>query len=517
MAFFERLGAVGFVRGAAVLDLGRAEMRGLPDRAGLWLSRQRAALSQGLRAALPGPEGAFAAAIVTGDRAAIDERDAEALRAANLAHLLAISGLHMGMLCGLVFAVVRLGLAAVPAVALRLSTKKAAALAALLAGAAYLALSGATVATQRAFVMAAVVLVAVLIDRPALTLRALAAAAVIVLLVRPVSLLEVGFQMSFAATIALVAAYETLRMPRAGGPLLSPRSWPLRLSLYALGILATSLIAGVATAPYAAEAFNRAAPWGLAANLAAVPVMGVVIAPMAILSGLLAPLGLAGPTLWAMGAGIGWVLAVAHEVASWPGAVQPVAAAPEGVIAAITLGGLWLAIWRTRLRLLGLAPVAAALLVWSQPADRPELLIAPGARLIGVMGPEGRAIDHPRAQGFVAETWLRRDGDPALQAEAAARPGFLRVPGGLTAALGEGWRLTTRHRRGVEPAALARLCTPRVLLVARHGPPLQGPCRYLGAEDLARSGAVAARVEAGTLVLEAALQGACRPWTASRC
>ena len=512
-AFFARLGGVGYVRGAAVLDLGPGAAAGWIDQAALWLAERRAGLAAALAAHLPGPEGAFAAAIVTGDRSRIAEADAEALRAANLAHLLAISGLHMGMLCGLVFAATRLALALVPAIALSVPVKKIAAGAALAAGAGYLALSGATVATQRAFAMVAVALVAVLIDRPAITLRALAVAAMIVMVIRPVSVTEVGFQMSFAATIALVAAFEAWRTPGARGGLLEPRRWPRRLALYAAGVLFTSLVAGLATAPYAAAAFNRAAPWGLAANLAAVPVMGVAIAPMALVAGFLAPFGLAAAPLAAMGAGIGWVLAVAHEVASWPGAVRPVPPPPGGALALVTLGGLWLAIWRGQMRLAGLAPLALGLGLWSAPAERPALLIGPGARLVGVMGPEGRVIDHPRAQGFVAETWLRRDADPADQETAAARPGILRRTGGFGADLPHGWRLVVRHSRAATAAELADLCRPRTLLVARHGPPVSGACTYVGAAAIAGGGAIAATPSGPDPGLESAAGGRCRPWT----
>ena len=136
----------------------------------------------------------------------------DALRGSNLAHLLAISGLHMGLLTGVVFACVRLGLALLPDVALRLPVKKIAAVAALLAGAGYLALSGASIATQRAFIMAAAIFGAVLVDRPALTLRAVALAALAVLLWRPVSLLGPGFQMSFAATTALIAVIARTKL-----------------------------------------------------------------------------------------------------------------------------------------------------------------------------------------------------------------------------------------------------------------------------------------------------------------
>ncbi|MEL6476623.1 MAG: ComEC/Rec2 family competence protein, partial [Pseudomonadota bacterium] len=266
-AFFKGLGAVGFARGI-VVPLGTGPTSGFLDGAQIWLEHQRLALSRGLVERLPGPSGAFAAAIIVGDRSHIDESDAEALRAANLSHLLAISGLHMGILTGLIFVSVRIGLAALPMLSLYMSTKKLAAVAALLAGAAYLAVSGGTVATQRAFIMVAVALAAVQLDRPALTLRALAVAAVLILLIRPISLLEAGFQMSFAATTALVAGFEALRDARRARErdrrpqgLVARIFWALLL--YGGGLVMTSLLAGLATAPFAAFHFNRMAPYGL--------------------------------------------------------------------------------------------------------------------------------------------------------------------------------------------------------------------------------------------------------------
>lgn len=491
-AFFERLGAVGYVRGAAVIDLGPAAARGWGDRLWIWLARQRREIAEALVAALPPAEGAFAAAILVGERSFIEDADQEALRVANLSHLLAISGLHMGILTGLVFAVVRLGLAAVPALALNLPAKKIAAAAALAAGAAYLGLSGATVATQRAFVMVAVALTAVLIDRPALSLRALAVAAAVVMLIRPVSLLGPGFQMSFAATTALIAGYEMLTARRRWP---KPSGRARRVARVALvwvgGLVFTSLVAGLATAPYAAAAFNRGAPYGLPANLAAVPVMGLVIAPMAVLAGLAAPFGLSALPLALMGAGIGWVLSVAQTVASWPGAIQPIVAAPAGALALVTLGGLLLALPRGRLRLVGLVPAALGLALWAAAPGRPVALIGPDGRLSGVMGPEGRAISSGRARAFVSGTWLRRDGDLALPEVAAERPGLERRRGGVEADLGQGWRLAVLTGRSVDPAMLAEACGPDTVVVAPQGGPVAGACLYFGERAVQTGGAIA--------------------------
>jgi competence protein ComEC len=499
-AWFEGLGAVGYAR-AAAQRLEAAEPSGLGDGFAIWLAEQRAALSDALVAALPGRQGAFAAAIIVGDRSHIAEADNEALRVSSLAHLLAISGLHMGLLSGLVFAAVRLALAAWPGRLSGAGAKKLAAVAAVGAGVCYLALSGATVATQRAFVMLAVAFTAMLLDRPAITLRGLAVAAAVVLAVRPLSLMDAGFQMSFAATTALVAGYEELRRrrlaARAGGD--TPRRQGSRIvravGFYVGALVFTSLVAGLATAPYAAFHFNRVAPYGLPANLAAVPAMGLVIAPAAILAGVLAPFGLEAPALAVMGAGIEWVLEVSHRVAALPGASRWVPAAPGAALGLITLGGLWLMLWRGPWRLAGLAGIAAALALWAAPAGRPEVLVAPGGRLVGVLGPEGRALDHPRAQSFAAETWLRRDGDGASQKEAAARPGLKRGKGWASAVLANGWRLEVVHERRLPPARLAGLCQARTLLIARYGGPHQGPCLYLGAAELGRLGAVAAFVE----------------------
>lgn len=497
-AYFERLGGVGYARGP-VLGLEAASPAGPLERFAIWLARQRLALSDALASEMAGRAGGFAAAIVVGDRSHIAEADSEALRVANLAHLLAISGLHMGLLTGLVFAAVRLGLALVPGLG-GARAKKRAAVAALAAGLCYLALSGATVATQRAFVMVAVAFTAVLLDRRAITLQGLVVAAAVVLAIRPLSIMDAGFQMSFAATTALVAGYEEVRRHRLGR--LPPRSrrrglgarFVRTVALYTGALVFTSILAGLATAPYAAFHFNRVTPYGLPANLAAVPVMGLVIAPAAVVAGALAPFNLEAPALSVMGAGIEWVLDVTHAVAARPGASHWVPTAPGIVLVLISLGGLWLALWRGTWRLAGVAVIVAGVVIWTQPAERPEVLIAPGGRLIGILGPEGRALDHPRAQSFAAKIWLRRDGDGAAQREAAARPGLSRGNGWSSTRLSNGWRLEVVHSRHLargRRGRLATLCQPRTLVVARYGSPIAGPCLYLGEAALARLGAVA--------------------------
>jgi competence protein ComEC len=208
-SWFLQLGGVGYTRSPVML------MQGAEGE--LWLYRLRVAVSDGLRRRIPRETGAVAAAIVTGDRSAISQQVVDQLRATNLAHLLAISGLHMGLLAGFLFWAVRAGLALLPRLAMRLPAKTLAAAVALAGATGYLALSGSAVATERAYVMVAVALLAVMIGRRALSLRAVAIAALIVLTLTPEALVSPGFQMSFAATTALVAVFGALR-DRGGLP-----------------------------------------------------------------------------------------------------------------------------------------------------------------------------------------------------------------------------------------------------------------------------------------------------------
>ncbi len=420
-AWFQGLGAVGYTR-TPVLALEPAE-RG---RTGLLIYRLRMSLSAGIRDRISGAEGAFAAAITTGDRAAIPEDDLEALRASNLAHLLAISGLHMGLLTGFVFALFRYGLALWPRAALLWPLKKIGAVGALLVGTGYLALSGGNVATERAYIMAAVVFLAVLLDRRALTLRAVAVAAFIVLLLRPEALVQPGFQMSFSATTALVAVFGMMR----------GRSSPVsqrRIIRWIVALIVSSAVAGAATAPFGAAHFNTLSHYGLLANILSVPVMGLIIVPMAVLAAILWPLGISDLALGVMKPAISWILSVAHWVAGLPGATGTVQAPPGYVLALISLGAIFVVLWQGRIRVSGVIPIIVAALVWVQ-SERPQVLVSSSGGLVGILTAEGRALSKPRGDGFAASSWLENDGDRADQSAAATREipwlaGFVHIAG----------------------------------------------------------------------------------------
>ncbi|MEM1432043.1 MAG: ComEC/Rec2 family competence protein [Pseudomonadota bacterium] len=499
-AWFDRLGAVGYTRTPVL-------MAAPPERsAALVVFRVRMALSAAVQAALPGERGAFAAAILTGDRSAIPPDALEDLRGANLAHLLAISGLHMGLLTGVVFASLRGGLALVPYAALRVPGKKIAAGAALAAGAVYLALSGGNVATVRAYIMVSVILVAVLLDRRAISLRSVAIAATIVLILTPEALSGPGFQMSFAATVALVAAFGAVR--KWQGPRV-PR-WAAPVGVLFL----SSAVAGLATAPFAAAHFNRFTDYGLIANLLSVPLMGALVMPAAVAAVVLAPLGLAWWALQAMGLGLAWILWVADWVTALEGALTPIVAPGPAVLPLLSFGALVLILWRGGARWLGLLPCAAALWLWVT-VERPAILISESGGLIGVLGPEGRALSKARGEGFSAEVWLENDGDLASQAAAAERPGLSGAPGDRRVALGD-WTLVHLTGRGRLDRVAGACGADLVVLNAELATPPDRGCTILDTRALRETGSLAiwARTDGPPRIVAARDPDARRLWSA---
>ncbi|MDO9637937.1 MAG: ComEC/Rec2 family competence protein [Pseudotabrizicola sp.] len=498
MAFFDRLGAVGYTNAPVVL------WQAAPD--GWSVASVRRDLAMALMRAAPGDAGGFIAGIMTGDRSGLSREAVQALRDTNMAHLLAISGMHMAFLTGFVFAGLRMGIAAVPPLALRVNGKKLAAVVALAVAAFYLALSGANVATERAFIMVSVMLGAVLLDRKALTLRSVALAGVILLLWQPETLLEPGFQMSFAATVALIAGFRAVNRRVVAGHL--PK-WAMPVFTLVL----SSAIGGFATAPYAAAHFNRYADYGLIANLLAVPVMGSVVMPAGAVAGLLAPFGLAGLPLWVMERGSAWILWVAHWVAGWNGSVTAVVAPGPWVLPLVTVAGALLILLQGRARAVSVVPGLLAVLLW-WGTERPLVLISADAGLVGVLGADGRALSAPRGAGFAAQNWLENDGDLATQDIAAARSGMagdmgLRrfVAGGVTGVALKGKGSADR---------VAEACAMADLVVISL-PVAQVPegCLLLDPQRLRGSGTLALYAVEGGLRVEPTF-GAERVWSSPR-
>ena len=371
-AWFERLGATGFSFGRC-RPAAFAPPADWLDRQRLWLAAARYDLSGAIQRAAPGRGGAIAAALVTGDRSPIDKETNEALRDSGLGHLLSVSGIHMGVVGGLVFAMLLWTLSLIGPVALRWPVKKLAAIGALAALLAYLIVSGSSVPALRAFVMACVAFGAILLDRPAISMRGLALAALIVTLIFPEAVIEPGFQMSFAATMALVALFEIMkRAPHEPAlPTPGPLIGALQASVRGIGgVILISLVAGIATDPFAIYHFQRFSVYALPANLITAPIMSFLVAPAAAAAALLAPFGLADPAIELMASALDLVAAVGATFGGRPEALRALPMAPDGAFLLCVFAMLWAALWRGGLRWLAIAPFMASIALYLS-APRP--------------------------------------------------------------------------------------------------------------------------------------------------
>jgi ComEC/Rec2-related protein len=410
-SYFDGLGANGFFfRKPEVVTTDRPA--GLMVRFTVAVDNFRNQVAEHICDAIGGAEGEIAAALVVGVRAGIPEPVNESLRRTGLAHILSISGLHMALVAASIMGVLRLGFAAFPVFSSRRAVKKVAAAAALVVVAAYLFVSGAEVAARRSFIMLAVMLVAILFDRAALTMRNLAIAAILTIAISPHEVVGPSFQMSFAATAALIggyAAWTQYRSDRGRSQAGHDRPLVFRLvgkAAYVLaGIAATALIAGVATSIYGAWHFQRVSPLSLFANLAVTPIISIVMW-CGLLATVAMPFGLDGPFLALMGRGLGWML----TIADWLSARSPldaVGAIPPACVVLLSVALLVATLASTWLRWLAL-PFAACGLWLLIDRPLPEILISEDGRLVGVRQADGAlAINRSRPNGFTVEDWQR--------------------------------------------------------------------------------------------------------------
>lgn len=411
-AYFDGVGANGFFYGAPSPALPPQATRALSarDNAVEWLYGLRSGIGDRIRSILPADTGAFAASLVTDERRAISPETTEALRQSGLAHIVAISGLNMALSAGIFFVGLRSLLGLFPAFAQAYPAKKIAASGALLALTAYYLISGFAVSAERAFIMMAIMLVAVLFDRPSISLRNIALSALLIILTSPSKVLGPGFQMSFAATLALVAGYAIwTKRPYRQGPVIHPVIRPVFTVLrFFGGIALTSVIGGVSTALFSIEHFHRLSAYGLPANLMAMPVISFVVMPMGMLAMLLTPLGLDVLPWKATGLGLDVVIAIAKMVSGWGGTVD-MGRLPEWYFVAAVLGFLLLTLLLTRLRYLGAAVVAVSttLLMLLPSAPRADLAISEDGTLVAVVTGKTLATNRERPPDFIFSQWQR--------------------------------------------------------------------------------------------------------------
>lgn len=417
-AFVDGIGAHGyFYRAPVTLDRPPdppVSATGLQQKFRLGLRNVREHVSARIRQVVPGDPGGIAAALAVSDRRGISKAAVDALRATGLAHILAISGLHMALAAGTLYIGIRKSLAAFPALVEALPVKKFAAIGAMMTATAYLMISGGSVSTQRAWVMLTIMLLAVLVDRPALTMRNVALAAMAIILFKPSAVVGPGFQMSFAATAALISAYAVIaRRSRARSE--SPVGWisgsrPGRWLAFAakavLGLAITSLVAGLATGLFSAHHFHRVAGGGLLANLLAMPLVTFVVMPAGLVAMLAMPLGLDAWPLLLMGNGLEGVIAAANYVHGLGGDVS-VGQMPLASTLVAGSGFVLLVFLRSWLRLAGVTLIGLGLSFALPPfsGPGPDILISESGDLVGLSSPAGLASNAARPSSFVFGQW----------------------------------------------------------------------------------------------------------------
>jgi len=525
-AWFERVGGVGLaLKQPELIDLPRPSM-GL--RLQMRLNRVRWRLARRLvddiqREAPGAGEGAagLAAAVTTSHQGWLPQSAADDLRGSGLAHMLAIAGLHTAAVSGFVFAALRLSVAATPWLALRISGKKAAAIGGLAAVAAYLLLSGGHPPAKRAAITAAVAFIAMIFDRRAISLRSLAAAALIVLMLQPEAVVQPGFQMSFSATAALVALAEI--WPQGAGPKGAP--WLLAAAHrgrdWVIGLLAVSTVAGAATAPFAIQHFNRIANYGTLANLSADFLASAVMMPALAIATAGEALGANGallkPVLFVAAWAARGVLAIGHLCARAPGAGVAASSAPPIAMLIAFLGILFACLWKGRLRWIG-APLAAAVLIWPRPPapvawianDGDDAAVAIKGQIIALK---------PDARAYATELWAARRGLTAPKDPTAARDALFDCDrrgctpkSGTSPAIGAWW-----SKLSPPEARFADLCERAQIIVIRyaHAPPRACEHKLVlyGQDFEARGAAEIYPARSGWRVIWAQPIRGDRPWT----
>jgi competence protein ComEC len=507
--YFQRIGASGFVHGAVKI-VTPPTAAGLRLRANAFVQGLRDAIDLRIRSVLGGDVGAIASALITGKRDAISPHLYDAMFVSGIGHVLSISGYHMAVVAGVVFFILRALLALIPGLADRAPIKKWSAFAALIVTAFYLVLSGAEVATQRSFIMIAIVLIGVMLDRPILTLRTVTIAALLVLLFAPEAVVHPSFQMSFAATLALIAGYERgIPWARAG----ADTSLGARAALWGvreiLSLVIASLLAGLATTPYAAYHFHRLAPYGVLANLLAMPIVSAWVMPMGLLGVIAIPFGFDGVFWRQMGYGIEWMDSVALWVASLPGAFGRVTSFGTGPLLLATAGLLLICLLKTPLRWSGTALVALAV-IFAVRTPLPDILVASDGRTFAVRGADGKlAFHNSGGDRFAIHEWLAADADGRDERDPGLGEGISCDPSGCVGKLADG-RVVSY---ALAPDAFDEDCRRAAVVVATRAAPPNCAATVIGRRFWREHGALALRRDGDAFIIDSARSvNFDRPW-----
>jgi competence protein ComEC len=510
-AWFQGLGATGQA-------LGEISILRPADRL-FALSGYRQRLSAHVQTQMAGAAGAIGATLATGDRGAIDEADAEAMRRSGLAHLLSISGLHVTAVVGAVYLLVLKLLALSPSLALRFRLPVVAAGCAALAAVLYTLLTGAQVPTIRACVAALLVLVALMMGRSAITLRMVAAGALFVLIFWPESLVGPSFQLSFAAVTAIIALHDHPRIKAL--VMLREEHWLRRAGRFILSLFVTGLVVEIALMPIALYHFHKAGLYGALANIIAIPLTTFVIMPLEALALLLDGASLGAPVWWLCEQALNGLLGVAHFVSSRPGAVTLLPTMPVRAFGLLLFGGLWLCLWRERWRYLGLVPALfGALMVVATRA--PDIYITGDGRHVAIRNDRGElAMLRTRSGDFIRDMIRENAG---VEGESQALEGWSDAECNADACMVRvhsrervWWLLATRSRHYIPALALSAACRRADIVVSDRWLPESCQPRWLKADRrlLSQVGGITIDLEKRKIATALGRTGP-HPWTRYR-
>ncbi len=423
-AWFNALGGIGLATSPIVIEDTdepppfTLRLKAANEAVRYWITRK-------IMAGLPGETGAIAAALITGERGGISDATNNAYRDSGLFHILSISGLHMVVMAGAIFVLIRTTLAAIAPIALNYPIKKWAAAAALVGALGYLLMSGSSFATVRSYLMISIMFLAVMLDRNAVALRNVALSAMLILLLFPESVFDPGFQMSYAAVTGLISVYEAIRAREEARPEGTPAKGVLGTGTsHFAGIMTSTIIASAAVAPFGIYHFHNTQLMAMLANLVALPLCDIYVMPLALAVLIALPFGLEHWPLWAMGLGIDGMTMVARWVGSLPISVVRIPSIPTASFVLMISGGLWLLLWSRRWRLLGLIPIVLGLL-WTPNRLRPDMIVSRDGATVAVRGADGRlSAVAVRGGMFELARWLEYDGDTRPAKDVATAQAF---------------------------------------------------------------------------------------------
>lgn len=393
IAYYQKISATGFATSKIVLYK-KAEARKFQE----YIESFRQYIYENLQQNTKKPHADIISALLIGKKDGIDQKTMNAIRDSGIAHLFAISGLHLSFVAGLFFIVFRNLFAMSETLTLKYNTKKISAFFTILPTTFYLLITGMQISAQRAYIMVILVLVAIIIERKYRGLIAIAFAASVILIVEPEAILKPGFQMSFSAVLALVASYQ----------INANKLFKIKIIKYFVSIMISSIIASLATVPYTIYNFNYFSISGIITNLIAIPIVTLIIIPLGIIYVLLIPLG----TQWIitplMERPIDSVLYITNAIASLQYLVIPIRTFPASLIIIITLGLLWLCLWERNWRFFGIFFIVLGIFS-SAMYTTPDILVS--ADNLAVKEDDNLLYSLTRKnRNFVVKTWAKQNG-----------------------------------------------------------------------------------------------------------